>query len=142
MSDDLITKSTITINAPTAKVWDALTNPDLIKQYLFGTDVISDWKVGSPVTYKGVWQGKEYKDKGVILKVEPEKLLESTYWSSMSGLADLPQNYKKVTYELSPNGNQTILTITNDNNKTEEEKDHAQKNWDTVLATLKGLLEK
>ena len=58
MNNEFISEASTTINAPVSKVWDALTKPDLIKQYLFGTEVITDWKVGSPITYKGVWQGK------------------------------------------------------------------------------------
>ncbi len=47
MKNTFIAKSTITIHAPVSKVWEALINPDLIKQYLFGTQAISDWKVGT-----------------------------------------------------------------------------------------------
>ena len=54
-NNPLIAKATITINAPGSKVWEALTNPDLIKQYLFGTKVITDWQVGSPIIYEGQW---------------------------------------------------------------------------------------
>ena len=53
MSKTYVAKAAITINAPASKVWDALTNPDLIKQYLFGTEVTTDWQVGSPITYRG-----------------------------------------------------------------------------------------
>ncbi len=142
MKNNFIAKSTITINAPISKVWEALINPQLIRQYLFGTEAVSDWKVGSSIIYKGIWKGKTYEDKGTILKIEPEKLLESTYWSSMSGLADAPENYKKVTYELKSENNQTIISVTNDNNETTEARDHSAKNWDMVLSALKKLLEK
>ncbi len=141
MQNNLITKSTIVINAPASKVWEALTDPEMIKKYLFGTEVTTDWKVGSPITYKGVWEGKEYEDKGIILKVEPERLLESTYWSSIAGLEDKPENYKKVTYELVSQNGSTELTITQDNNATEEEKNHSEQNWKMVLTSLKELLE-
>jgi hypothetical protein len=40
----------------------------------------------------------------------------------MSGLVDSPENYKKVTYALSPDKGGTRLTITQDNNATEDEK--------------------
>src|SRR5258708_8627174 len=102
MNKGFSAKVTITINVPASKVWEALTKPELIKQYLFGTDVISDWKIGSSITYKGVWQGKSYKDKGKILQVIPGQLLQSTYWSSMSGTEDKPENYATVTYKLIP----------------------------------------
>src|SRR5216684_1074674 len=100
MANNFIAKKTISINAPAAKIWEALTKPELIKQYLFGTQVTTDWKVGSPIIYKGEWQGKSYEDKGKILKIEPNKLIVSTYWSSMSGMPDAPENYKTVSYEL------------------------------------------
>jgi uncharacterized protein YndB with AHSA1/START domain len=142
VSKNLIAKQSITIDAPASKVWDALINPEMIKQYLFGTDAISDWKVGSPITYKGSWDGKAYEDKGTVLNVVDEKLLESTYWSSMSGTSDAPENYKNVRYELIPINNGTILMITQNNNATEEEKNHSEQNWKMVLNSLKELLEK
>ena len=91
MNKGFIAKATILINSPVSRVWDALTNPELIKQYLFGTQVTTDWKVGSPITYKGTWEGKAYEDKGKVLQVEPGKLLVSTFWSSLSGLPDAPE---------------------------------------------------
>lgn len=132
---------TITINAPTSKVWEALTKPVLIKQYLFGTEVTTDWQVGSPITYKGEWQGKSYEDKGKVLQIEPETLLVSTFWSSLAGLPDLPENYKLVRYELSSEGSGTRLTITQDNNATPEEANHSEQNWKMVLAGIKKLVE-
>ncbi|SRR6266404_5752020 len=134
--------TSIEIRAPAEKVWEALITPSIIKQYLFGTEASSEWKVGSSITYKGEWQGKSYEDKGVILEFEPEKKLVSTYWSSMGGLPDMPENYNKVTYELSPAGNATQLTITQDNAKTEESKNHSEQNWKMVLGKIKELLEK
>jgi len=73
MNKTFTSKSTITINAPASKVWDALTKPELIKQCLFGTEVTTDWRVGSPITYKGEWEGKAYEDKGKVLQIEKEK---------------------------------------------------------------------
>src|SRR5512137_298336 len=98
MNKTHIATATITVNAPTSRVWEALTKPDLIKQYLFGTEVTTDWRVGSPITYKGIWEGKAYEDKGKVLQVEPGKLLVSTFWSSLSGKPDIPENYQTVRY--------------------------------------------
>ena len=142
MKPNLIAKVEVSINAPVDKVWEALTNPVLIKEYLFGTEVVTDWKVGSPIIWKGVWQGKNYEDKGKIIGLVPEKLLETTYWSGLSGITDIPENYKKVTYELVEMGVSTKLTLTQDNNKTEEDKRHSEQNWKMVLDGLKKLLEK
>jgi len=129
------------IDAPASKVWEVLTRPELIQQYMFGTQVTTDWQVGSPITYSGTWQGKLYQDKGVVLRVEPDKLLVSTFWSSLSGLPDLPENYNTVRYELEPDGDRTMLTVVQDNNATPEDADHSAQNWSTVLDGLKKLLE-
>jgi uncharacterized protein YndB with AHSA1/START domain len=134
-------KATTTIKAPVSKVWQALVNPDIIKQYLFNTDVISDWKVGSPIIYRGEWEGKPFEDKGEILDIEPERLLRSTHWSPLSGVPDIPENYHTVTYTLAEKGESTEVTISQDNNATEEEKAHSEKNWRIVLEGMKTLLE-
>ena len=141
MNKTFISQSTIAINAPASKVWDALIKPELIKQYLFGTEVTTDWQVGSPITYKGEWEGKTYEDKGKVLQVEKEKLLVSTFWSSLSALADIPENYKTVRYELSADDIGIRLTITQDNNNSQEEADHSGQNWKMVLEGIKKLVE-
>jgi uncharacterized protein YndB with AHSA1/START domain len=141
MNKTYIATASTTINAPAAKVWEAITNPVLIKKYFFGTDVVSDWKAGSPILYRGEWQGKPFEDKGQILQIEPEKLLVSTHWSPMSGVPDLPENYHKVTYELSEKDGKTDVTIRQDNNASEEEKAHSEANWKAVLDGMKKLLE-
>jgi uncharacterized protein YndB with AHSA1/START domain len=136
-----IAEATTIIHAPPSEVWEALTSSELIEQYLFGTKVTTDWQVGSPITYKGEWEGKPYEDKGKVLQVDPGKHLVSTFWSSLAGLPDVPENYKTVRYELSPEGDGTRLTITQDNNATQEEADHSEQNWNTVLEGMKKLLE-
>ena len=141
MNDKFTAKAKTTIHAPASKVWAAITKPDLIKQYLFGTDVISDWKVGSPIIYRGEWQGKTFEDKGKILKLEPEKLLVSTHWSPLSGVPDTPENHHTVTYTLNGTGDSTEVMIIQDNNANEKEKVDSEQNWRTVLDGMKKLLE-
>jgi uncharacterized protein YndB with AHSA1/START domain len=138
----LIAKAAISINAPTDKVWNALTNPDVIKQYMFGTTVISDWRKGSPIVWKGDWQGKKYEDKGVILELKPERLIQYSHFSPLSGKPDLPENYHTVTVELASDGSTTTVSLSQDNNETEQERKHSEKNWKTMLDALKKLLEK
>jgi uncharacterized protein YndB with AHSA1/START domain len=136
-----VAKAAVTINASAARVWEALTTPEILKQYYFGADIISDWKVGSPIVYKGEWKGKPYEDKGTILTFEPEKLLVTSHWSPLSGTADSPENYHKVTYELAKQGGRTQVTLTQDNNATEDEKKQSDQFWKTLLDSLKKLLE-
>jgi uncharacterized protein YndB with AHSA1/START domain len=141
MNETFVAKATIAINAPTSKVWDALTKPEFISQYLFGTQVTTDWRVGSPITYEGTWEGKAYKDKGQVLQVEPGKLLVSTFWSSLSGLPDVPASYQTVRYELAAEDGGTRLTVTQDNNATRQDANHSEQNWNIVLEGIKKLLE-
>jgi uncharacterized protein YndB with AHSA1/START domain len=135
-------KTTIEIKAPASRVWDALTRPEQIKQYLFGTDTVTDWKVGSPITFKGVYDGKTYEDKGTILEVNPHKTIRYTYWSSLSGVEDKPENYVPVTYSLSETKDFTVLTVTQENIVDEKTKEHSEENWKKVLAGLKSMVEK
>jgi uncharacterized protein YndB with AHSA1/START domain len=142
MSQNLIAKATTTIKAPASKVWEALTKPELIKQYLFGTEAVSAWKVGSPIEFRGVWDGKPYKDKGTILQMQPEKLFQHTYFSSFSGMKDSPENYANVSYELAEEDGQTNVTVRQENIQDEKVKEHSEQNWTMVLKGLKELLER
>ena len=141
MDKTLTATAAVTIQAPKSKVWEALTTPRLLKQILFGADVITDWKVGSSIIYKGEWQGKPYEDKGRILKFDLEKLLVTTHWSPLSGVPDVPENYHTVSYELSGRDAGTKVTVTQDNNATEDEKMHSEQNWKMMLEGLKKMLE-
>ncbi len=137
----LIAEASIAIDAPIAVVWDALTNPTVIKQYMFGTDVVSDWKEGSTILWKGVWQGKPYEDKGTILKFEKERLVQYSHFSPLSGQPDVPENYHVVTVALSSAGDQTNVALSQDNNATEDERSHSASTWTMMLEGLKNLLE-
>ena len=138
---ELIASASITINAPIARVWEALVNPDMIKQYMFGTDVVTDWKEGSPIVWQGEWQGKAYQDKGTILKIDQERVLQYSHFSPLSGQPDVPENYHTVTIELSGQGRQTNVSLSQDNNATEQDREHSEKNWQMMLEGLKKLLE-
>ena len=118
-----------------------ITNPAKVKQYMFGTDMTADWKVGGKITYKGEWEGKAYEDGGIILELVPEKILKSTYWSSMSGNENTPENQMVVTYKLEPKEGSTLMTVIQDNNKTEESAEHSGSNWQMVLESMKKLAE-
>lgn len=141
MSKGLIARQSVQINAPAANVWDALVNPEKVKRYMFGSTVASDWKPGSAITFTGEWQGKHYQDKGVILRSEPRRLLEYTHFSPLSGLPDTPDNYHTVTIELSEQRGVTTLSLSQDNNSTEQAREHSEKNWGVMLDGLKKVVE-
>ncbi|MBI5530496.1 MAG: SRPBCC domain-containing protein [Candidatus Doudnabacteria bacterium] len=138
----LVAKVELTIKATPEKVWEALTKPEIVKQYLFGTNLVTDWTIGGPIVYRGEWEGKTYEDKGTVLEFIPNKKMVSTYWSSMGGLPDSPENYNTITTELTEIEGGTKVTLLQDNNATEEKRDHSQKNWTMVMEKMKEILEK
>ena len=131
-----------TIKAPVSKVWDALTNPALIKEYLFGTNTVSDWKVGSPITFSGEWEGKAYVDKGKILAIEKEKFLKYNYYSAFSGKKDEAASYSIITYTVRGEKGHTVFELTQDNFDNAEARDHSEKNWRMIFETMRKMLEK
>jgi len=141
MDKNLIARARVTIHAPGAKVWDALVNPEAIKQYMFGARVVTDWREGKPIIWRGEWQGRSYEDKGVVLQLKPGQTIQYSHFSPLSGVPDKPENYHTVTIELSGEGNQTRVSLAQDNNSTEQERDHSEKNWEMMLTALKKYLE-
>ena len=109
---------------------------------MFGTTVTSDWVVGRPIVWKGEWQGRAYEDKGIILRVVPERVLEYSHFSPLAGVPDVPEHYHFVTVELSPDGERTRVTLSQDNNPTEQAREHSEKNWGMMLAALKQFMER
>jgi uncharacterized protein YndB with AHSA1/START domain len=141
MPKNLVAHASITVNVPSPIVWDALVNPDAIRRYMFETNVTSDWKKGSKITFKGEWKGKPYEDKGVILQFDPRKKLQYSHFSPLMGRPDSPENYHTVTIELAADGNRTRVDLSQDNNETEQARDHSTKNWEMMLTGLKKYLE-
>jgi len=142
MTENFVAEKQVTVKASADTVWKALTDPALVQQYMYGTNLETSWEVGSPIRWKGEWHGKPYEDKGTILAVEPKKLLSVTHWSPMGGSEDKPENYHTLTYELDERGNDTVLTLKQDNNPSQEAADvMADQNWGPVLEGLRAVAE-
>ena len=129
------------IDAPRSKVWQALIDPDQIEKYMFGSRVETDWKPGSRITWSGEYEGKKYEDKGEILEVVPERRLKLTHFSPLSGEDDAPENYHTLVYELKENDGKTRVSLSQDNNPSEEAAEHSRGNWEKMLSGLKEVLE-
>jgi len=142
MEKNLTARATIAIDSPCGPVWKALVTPADIRQYMFGTDVVSDWKVGSPIVWKGEWQGSRFEDKGVILQSDPEHVLQYIHISPLSGLPDKPDSYHTVTIDLSSEGTRTRVSLSQDNNSSEQAREHSEKNWTMMLTALREFLER
>lgn len=142
MNRNLKVSKSIEINSNAEKVWDALTNPEKIKVYLFGTETITDWKIGSPIIFQGEYEEHKYKDKGNVLENRENEILKYDYWSGFSGLEDKPENYSIVTYQIENlSDNQVKFTWTQEGFANEEGQQHSENGLYGMLEQLKKLVE-
>ena len=143
MRHDLIVSQSVTVNASKQKVWDALTNPEIIKEYLYGTETITDWRPGSEIIFQGEYEGKKYKDKGVILENIPYEKISYSYWSGFSGLDEHPDNFSVVTYQIQPvDENTCIFTWTQKGYVDEDRYNHSKEGMIEFLEDIKKVMEK
>jgi uncharacterized protein YndB with AHSA1/START domain len=133
----------IDIDAPLQRVWQTLVEPELVARYMHGTQLDTDWAVGSPVFWRGEWQGRRYEDKGEVLAFDPPRRLAVTHWSPLTGEPDEAANYHHVTYELEPlGGRRTGLTLTHGNSPSQDAADSmVETGWTPMLQQLKQVAE-
>ncbi|OIO66079.1 ATPase [Candidatus Woesearchaeota archaeon CG1_02_57_44] len=141
MDRKLVVQQSVLVQASPAAVWSALITPEIVKRYFFGTEIVSDWQVGSEIIFQGEWEGKAYKDKGIIQAIVPGHQLQYTYWSAMSGLPDEPQYYSTVSFTLEKISYGTRLSVSQQGFASKEAQVHARTGWQTVLQGLKDVME-
>lgn len=142
MDKSLIATSSIQIKSSPEKIWNVLTNPEKIKNYLFGTEVKTDWKKGSPMTFSGEYEGHKYEDKGNVIESKPNELLKYNYWSGFSGLEDKPENYSLVSYKIKKMDDKNFeFTWHQQGFSSEEGKCHTEEGLQTMLQQIKKLAE-
>ncbi len=144
MENDLVVRSSVSIDAPASRVWNALVNPEITKKYMFNCEAISGWKIGDSLAWRSASDGIVYV-KGTILKVEPEKLLQYTTFDPNGGLNDVPSNYLTVTCNLSSEENRTTLSVSQGDFATaengQERFEETVGGWNRVLAKIKEVVE-
>ncbi len=144
--DELMVIKEITLNAETSIVWNALVDPEITKQYMMGCRVVSDWKAGSKIQWIGKSKGREkIYFEGLIVKIDPGKMLQYLITSSDASYVDIPSNYIKVTYKLTRKFGKTELNVTEgDFSKVEDGKrryHEADEGLEYTLQGLKSVLE-
>lgn len=138
---------TTKIKANREKVWEALTNPDKIEQYMFGSRTDSNWHPGNDVNFYISKEGKNITVvKGKVIKADKPVYLEHTLFPAITEMKDIPENYLYIIYEIKKDKDgETLLTITQgDFSKVEQGKeryDETVKGWETVLPKLKEIAE-
>ncbi len=144
-----IVQNSITIKAPIDNVWDALVNPEQTKKYMFGCETVSEWKVGSPLYWRGMHEGNEMIFvTGFILEIQPGKILKYSVIDPNAAYPQTPENHLHVTYELAETNGQTLLTVTQDGFEGAAEGEKRYKDvynkgdgWNPILVEIKQLLE-
>jgi uncharacterized protein YndB with AHSA1/START domain len=129
------------ISASPQQVWDALTDPEAISSFMFGSKVETTWEEGSPITWSGEYDGNPFQDKGEILEVDETKCLRMTHFSPLSGEDDVPENYHTLDYRLEDRGETTRLTLDQDGNESAEQAEQFAANWQTMLDQVKEYVE-
>ena len=145
----LILQNNILINVNLSKVWDALVNPEQTKQYMFGCKTVSDFKIGSPLLWQANYEEKDVIFvKGIILDIEPNRLLKYTVIDPNASMADSPENYLNVTYQLEQQNGLTNLTVFQDGIEGAADGDKRFKDiqnngegWNPILVAIKKLVE-
>ena len=129
------------ISASPQQVWDALTDPEAISTFMFGSKVETDWEEGSPITWSGEYDGHAYQDKGEILEVDEGRRLRMTHYSPLSGQDDVPESYHTLDYRLEATGPAPRLTLDQDGNDTAEQAEQFAANWQSMLDQVKEYVE-
>ena len=139
---DHIARAQQEMDAAPEKVWNLLTKPGSDPDIMFGSEVVSDFKKGSPIVWKGEWEGKAFEDKGEIIAIDAPSRLAVTHFSPLSGDQDSPENYHRLAFELEPISSGTRVTLVQDGNASAEAAEHSTANWQMMLDGLKKAAER
>jgi uncharacterized protein YndB with AHSA1/START domain len=142
MSENYVATSTITVEAGPDRVWSVITDPVAAREFMFGTEVVTEWTIGGPIRWRGVWEDKPYEDKGEILEYEQGRRLVMTHFSPLTGQEDVPENYHPLTWTLDSAGGATQLTLEQDNNGSQEAAAHSKEMWDSLVRQVKVIAER
>ncbi len=134
---------TIVIDAPATKVWDALTQPMLMKQWMSETDIdiTTDWTEGSRITIRGQLYKKPFENSGKVITFQPTSELRYTHLSSLSRLPDVPENHTVLSFRLTTN-DATQIDFSIKNFPSETIYKHLAFYWNVSLELLKRFVEK
>jgi len=147
--EKLFVKNCILIKATALQVWDALVNPEQTKKYMFGCETVSDWQPGSPLLWKGSYEGREMVFvKGIVEEIRPPEFLKYTVIDPNAAMEDIPENYLHVSYSLEEREGKTMLTVMQDGFETAAAGEKRYKDtynngegWNPILVEIKKLAE-
>lgn len=133
--------STIYLNAPIEKVWSALTQPELVKQWQYGSDLITDWKVGNEIRFRNEWENQVFEQWGTVLEIIPNQKIKYSLFFPRPELEDKPENYFIMNYVLSEEDQKVKLEIIQEDNRFGAVQEKPQGDENPILQALKALIE-
>ncbi|WP_300601584.1 SRPBCC domain-containing protein [Niabella sp.] len=143
MEETIIEKS-VHINAGRQRVWNVLTAPDIMLQWMgdpeMELEVDTQWKVGAPLVIKGIHH-LPFENKGIVLAVDPGHRLQYSQLSSLSRLEEKADNYSVFEFLLTPEGTETRLSLTIKGFPTDTIYKHLAFYWNTAVFKIKRVAE-
>jgi uncharacterized protein YndB with AHSA1/START domain len=133
--------SVIRLDATKDKVWDTLTKPELVKLWQYGSDLVTNWEVGSNIKFRTEWEGKIFEQWGQVLEVKPLELLKYSLFAPRPGLEDKPENYFVMSYVLTTENDQTKLEIIQEDNRPNAKQEEPQGTENPILQSLRKITE-
>ncbi|KFF07538.1 SRPBCC family protein [Flavobacterium reichenbachii] len=133
--------STIVLNAPVQKVWNALTQPELVKQWQYGSELLTDWKIDHEIRFRNEWEGQVFEQWGTVLEVIPNQKIKYSLFFPRPGLEDKPENYFIMSYLLSEENQKTKLEIIQEDNRPGAVQEKPQDEENPILQALKTVVE-
>lgn len=133
--------STIFLNASIEKVWEVLTKPELVKQWQYGSDLITDWKVGNEIRFRNEWEGQVFEQWGTLLEIIPNQKIRYSLFFPRPGLEDKPENYFIMSYILSEENKKIKLEIIQEDNRPGAVQEEPQGDENPILQSLKAIIE-
>lgn len=135
-------ESIVKILAPASKVWLALTMPDLVKQWQYGSDLLTTWEPGTPIIFRNEWNGQIFEQKGTVLEFKPASRLKYSLFVPRPDLQDIPEHRFFMTYELTESGGLTsVLFLQEDPRPLPPDAPSGGDDGPDVLSSLKELVE-
>jgi uncharacterized protein YndB with AHSA1/START domain len=139
MSEPLRQIYEVYIRTTPEKLWQALTDPNMTKQYFYDSAVESDWIAGSPLNR--VKDDGSHMLEGEVIEIDPPRKLVHTFIVNETNPADQDPP-SRVTWEIVPMGPVCKLTLTHEHYAGESETYKGTlTGWNPVLSGLKTLLE-
>lgn len=135
---------TVSINTSPSKLWEYLTEPNLMIKWMgepeMNIDVTTDWIVGNPILIKG-FHHVNFENKGTVLQFDPQNMIRYSHLSSISRLPDIDKNHSIITFTIEPQERKTLLKIQVENFPTESVYKHFDFYWQGTTNVLKDLIE-